>query len=124
MSTNHRRANSKEQFWRRLMREWSRSGLSVRAFCEQHGLAVPTFYAWRRILAERDATADAAATRFVPVQVIAEPLTSPARSTESPPSPGAALELVLGGSRRLRVAPGFDGPTLQRLLTLLEERQP
>jgi hypothetical protein len=31
------------------------------------------------------------------------------------------VELLLGGGRRLRIGPGFDGPTLTRLLALLEE---
>jgi hypothetical protein len=35
-----------------------------------------------------------------------------------------ALELVVGAGRRLRVGPGFDGPTLVRLLALLEEGRP
>jgi hypothetical protein len=32
------------------------------------------------------------------------------------------VELVLGAGRRLRIGPGFDGPTLTRLLALLEGR--
>ena len=97
------------------MRQWRCSGLSVRAFCAAQGLAEPSFYAWRRILALRDA----AAVPFVPLTVKPEP--KPA--TAADPSV-AALELVLNAGRRLRIAPGFDGPTLVRLLTLLEEGQP
>lgn len=29
---------------------WQKSGLSVRAFCKEHGLVETTFYAWRREL--------------------------------------------------------------------------
>ena len=36
----------------------------------------------------------------------------------------AQMELVLGTGQRLRVGVGFDGPTLQRLLALLEEGRP
>ena len=57
MSTNKQRSISKEQFWRRMVRQWRGSGLSVRAFCEEHGLSEPSFYAWRRTLAARDAAA-------------------------------------------------------------------
>jgi len=46
----------------RTLRLWQRSGLSVRAFCEQQDLSQPSFYAWRRTLAERDAQA----VTFVP----------------------------------------------------------
>jgi hypothetical protein len=97
-----------------MLRRWQSSGLSVRAFCEEHGLAVPTFYAWRRTLAEREA-----AVGFVPVQVIPE-----GEPPHTAAGPASSLELVLGAGRVLRVAPGFDGPTLRRLLALLEEGRP
>jgi hypothetical protein len=114
MSTTSQRRASQEQYWRAMLRRWHDSGLSVRAFCEEHGLAVPSFYAWRRTLAQRDA-----AVRFVPVQVTAEP----ELRTMAAGSP-SGLELVLAADRRLRIAPGFDAPTLRRLLALLEEGQP
>ena len=104
----------KEQFWRRWIRQWQRSGLGVQAFCTRHGLAVATFYAWRRTLAQRDTSA----LRFVPVHV------TPAPQPQTTPETPCALELVLDLHRRLRVGPGFDAPTLQRLLALLEETQP
>jgi transposase len=116
MSTHKHRFGSREPFWRRMIRLWRRSGLSVRAFCEREGLAEPTFYAWRRAITERDAVADATATAFVPVRVTDESTTAAAEL-----SPAAALELVVGAGRRLRVGAGFDGPTLLRLLALLEE---
>lgn len=115
MSTINQRRSSKEQFWRTVLKQWQRSGLSVRAYCAQHGLAEPTFYAWRRMVAERDA----AAVRFVPAHVVAEP-----RPPMASDGLAGALELVLGAGRVLRVGSGFDGPTLQRLLALLEEGQP
>jgi transposase len=115
MSTNKQRRASKERFWRTKVRQWRGSGLSVRAYCEEQGLSEPSFYTWRRTLADRDA----AAVRFVPVQVTPEP--TPTTTTAGS---AGALELVLGGGRRLRVGPGFDGPTLTRLLALLEEGRP
>ena len=114
MSTMNQRRASKEQFWRAALRKWRSSGLSVRAYCEEHGLAEPTFYAWRRTLAEGDA-----AVCFVPVQVLAEP-----RAQATTDGAAGGLELVLDAGRVLRVGPGFDGPTLKRLLGLLEEGQP
>src|SRR5262249_20863693 len=112
MSQGKPRDPRKEQFWRRLLRLWQRSGLSVRAFCEQHDLSQPSFYAWRRTLAQRDAQA----ITFVPVEVLPEPL--------PPESQAAGLELVLAGGRLLRIGPAFDEPTLRRLLALLEEQRP
>ncbi len=111
MSTHQQRDGAKERFWRRVVRQWHHSGLSVRAFCADHGLAEPSFYHWRRTLAER-AIPDPA---FVPVRALAE---------ETPLSPGDPIELLLGGGRVLRLGPGFDAGTVQRLLTLLEEGRP
>jgi len=111
MSPRKQRDGAKERFWRRVVRQWHHSGLSVRAFCAEHGLAEPSFYHWRRTLAQRT-TPDLA---FVPVQVVAE---------EPSPSPGSGVELVLGHGRVLRLGPGFDAATVQRLLTLLQEERP
>jgi hypothetical protein len=93
-----------------MVRQWRSSGLSIRDFCADREISEPSFYAWRRTIAQRAS----AATRFVPVQVVAE--TKPT----SEPS-GNGLELVLGTGRVLRVGAGFDEPTLRRLLALLEE---
>jgi transposase-like protein len=81
----------KEQQWRRWIETWRASGLSVRAFCARHGLAQPSFYAWRRELQRRDAERPA----FVPVQVVAD----------APPAQASALEWVLADGRIVRVAP-------------------
>jgi len=115
MSTANQRRSSKERFWRRMVRQWRRSGLSIRDFCAQEQLSEPSFYGWRRAIAQRDAEA----TRFLPVRVVAN---------EKPVTPqdgsSSGLELVLGAGRVLRIGPGFDGPTLRRLLALLGESQP
>ena len=115
MSTNEAQSSSKEQWWRRQVRQWRSSGLSVRAFCAAQGLSEPSFYAWRRTLAQRDT----AAVPLVPLTVTPEP--QPAIAHDSSV---AALELILEAGRRLRIGPGFDGPTLARLLALLEEGRP
>ena len=116
MSTNNQRSSGKERFWRRMVRQCRGSGLSVWGFCEERGLSEPSFYAWRRTLADRDA----AAVRFVPVQVT--PDAKPATKTAD--GSAGAVELVLDAGRRLRIGPGFDGPTVTRLLALLEEGRP
>jgi hypothetical protein len=105
--------SGKEQLWRRMLRQWRSSGLTVRAFCRMHSLSEPSFYSWRRVLAQRDAPAPA----FVPVHVVAEGV-----AADSAPTGG--LELVLGRGRVLRIGPAFDAPTLRRLLVLLEEGRP
>lgn len=115
MSTNNQRSCSKEQYWRTRVRQWRTSGLSVRDFCAEQGLSEPSFYAWRRTLAEREA----AGVQFVPLTVTPE-----VRAAPGADGLAGAVELILGAGRRLRIGPGFDGPTLTRLLALLEERRP
>jgi transposase len=113
--------HSKEQFWRDLLGQWQRSTLSIRAFCAQHGVSEPSFYAWRRTFAQRHQQASRSPTRtarrpgakppaptFVPVQVVPTP---PANTT---------IEVVLGQGRSIRLAPGFDPATLRQLLAILE----
>jgi transposase len=112
MSTGKPRDQKKERFWRAMLQRWRQSGLSVRDFCARRGLTQPSFYAWRRTLAERDAQ-----VQFVPVRLAAEPMAATTNTT-------AALELVLDGRRSLRIGPGFDAATLKRLLALLQEDRP
>jgi hypothetical protein len=106
MAPGRARDERKEQQWRRWIGEWRASGLTVRAFCDRRGLAIPTFYAWRRTLERRAAEQPA----FVPVHVVAD----------AAPAQAGALEVVLRDGRTVRVAPGFDEGTLRRLLVALE----
>jgi hypothetical protein len=99
----------KEQQWRRWIESWRTSGLNVRDFCARHGLAQPSFYAWRRELQRREAEQPA----FVPVSVVGDDL--PARG---------GVEVVLRGGRTVRVGPGFDVTTLRQVVAALEEEQP
>ena len=68
MAPGRTRDEQKERRWRRRVAQWRTSGLSVRDFCVRHGLATPSFYAWRRTLKRRAAEKAA----FVPVQVVAD----------------------------------------------------
>jgi transposase-like protein len=99
----------KEQRWRRLIQLWKNSDLTVRAFCAQHHVTQPSFYAWRRELQQRDA-----ATTFVPVQV--EP--------DDQSAPATPIEVVLAGGRCVRITSGFDPATLRLLLAVLQEVPP
>ena len=51
------RRTEKEEFWRFVLAQWVESGLSAREFCRQEGLSEPSFYAWRRKIADRDGVA-------------------------------------------------------------------
>ena len=120
---------AKEQFWRQMVRCWQDSGLSVRVFCNRRAISEPSFYAWRRILTERDcepgAGSDRSGTngrvealpekpRFVPVRVIAD-------DTASSP-PAAGIEVLLASGTVIRVPRGVDRQTLADVIAALEQR--
>lgn len=50
------RSAEKEQYWREVVDGWRRSGGSVRQWCLGRQVSEPSFYSWRRVLAERDAS--------------------------------------------------------------------
>ena len=105
MAPGRARDERKERQWRHRIEQWKVSGLSVQAFCAQHGLSSASFYHWRCVLERR-----AAEAAFVPVQVVADAV----------PAQASALEVVLADGRAVRVAPGFDAATLRRLLAVLQ----
>lgn len=98
-----------EGTWRDRVARWKASGLSVRAFCRAEGLSEPSFYSWRRTIAERDAAIAAAPSTpaFVPLHVV-----SPA----SPP----ARELILRSGHVLRIPHGCDPDQVRVVLAALE----
>jgi hypothetical protein len=42
--------SAKAEYWQQLLNEQTASGLTARAFCIQKGLAVQSFYQWKRKL--------------------------------------------------------------------------
>jgi hypothetical protein len=51
---NPHRDSGKEQYWRDLLARQAASGLNVARYCQREGLSLPSFYAWRRTIAQRD----------------------------------------------------------------------
>jgi transposase-like protein len=101
------------------MQQWQRSRLSVRAFCQRHHLAEPSFYAWRQLLRQRGVFP---ARPQPPTR--SAPSTPPAFikvTLAAAPNVAEPIEVVLSPQRRLRVHPGFDAATLLALVRLLEE---
>ncbi len=107
---DQRQSNDKEQFWRDMLLLWQSSGQTIRAFCHAQRVSEPSFYAWRRIIAQRERQQPA----FVPVRVTSTP-TTPTSTTSIP------LELVLASGRVVRVPSGFDADTLRQLLAVLHD---
>ena len=128
MSRRGERDRDKERFWRSILRQWRQGGQSIRDFCAAHHLAEPTFYAWRRTIAQRD---DQARRQRHPDRHDSNPgqpdfvllrLADPVAL--DPVAHTATLEVVVAGQRLVRVPVGFDAATLRQLLDVLEETRP
>ena len=107
---NKRRDAGKERWWRDRLKRHAASGLSVREFCGREKLAESAFYAWRRIVAERDGevmTRQRAST-FVPLSVI------------EPSSRETAIEIELAGGRKLRLPSAIAAQRLAEVVHALE----
>jgi len=108
-------ASEREHLWRRRVVEQRTSGLTVRAFCQRHELREPSFYFWRRTLAERD-RAGSLPAEPVFVAVAVPPVPPPAVG------PAAVVEVHLPCGVRVSVTPGCAAGHLAMVLAVLEGR--
>jgi len=111
--------------WTRIVQDQASSGLTVAAFCARRGLAVSTFYPWKRRLA-RGEDSPHPAPAFVEARVVAADLRS-APADLPPDGHGVMIAPAAGpAGRRVLVAPGFDPRLLLDVLGTLEraERTP
>jgi transposase-like protein len=107
--------------WRRLVEDWPDSGLTQEQYCRRHGISVASLHRWRERLRQERAVGfghgrareAAEPVRLVPVDLLAAQL--PSAGVE------ATLRLVFAGDLCLEIAPGFDAPTLRRVVELLRE---
>jgi putative transposase len=97
--------SKKAKKWSDLIRQQQQSGLSVTAFCRQHGFSDQTFYNWRKRLAGSE-----------PVRFALVAADATAAAEQLP------IELLLVSGDRLRIAPGADAATLRTVLNALRER--
>jgi transposase-like protein len=124
-----RRNGEKERFWRQVVGEHSSSGLTVRQYCENRGVSEPSFFAWRRELAQRDTAANKQAKpsrRPVSARVMSQ-RPAPPRFAQLQIAPGelasgACIEIALPAGIRIRVPRGVCQDTLSTVLGTLERR--
>jgi hypothetical protein len=103
--TGARRPRQGEAFWREMVMAWTTSGLGLRRFCREQGLAVSTFGLWRKKLSGKAraeahplaVTADAAFIVSHPDTVPATPTPPPALDSSS--SSRDRVTLSLSGVR-------------------------
>ncbi len=119
MSKEQQRDKEKERFWRGVIAEAARSGMSIREFCRKRKLKEGRFYWWQRVLKERreermmrrrgknHARDGGSQASFALV-------------SDEGGSLDAGIELVLADDRRIRIARGVDEETLRTVLAAME----
>ncbi len=95
--------------WRDLISEQSRSGQTVRAFCDDRGLRDSLFYDWKKRIR------DGEALEFVEVKV-----KGASERGKAEPEQHRGIEIRLNNGRSLLVEAGFDASHLRALLAVLE----
>jgi len=110
------RKRSKENFWRGALRDFADSRQNVRQFCRVRQLSEPSFYAWRRTLAQRDADGAKAARpavtapAFLPIH-----LADPRNAAGDVP-----IEILLASGHRVRLRPPVDRAALVEIVAALQ----
>ena len=104
---------ARRRYWRevdaRVMVEaWRRSARMLSEFADQHGVDPKRIARW----ASRLRSLEPAPVRFHPVRVADDGTASRG---------GGAIEIELSGTRRVRVAHGFEAEDLRRVLAVLAE---
>jgi len=104
------RGVAKEQLWRGQIEGQAASGLSARQWCQREQLSEPSFYAWRRKLAQRDRERSAQGPRavtngFLPIRLTA----------------ASSIELQLPSGLVIRV-PAEETAALRAILEFVEPR--
>jgi len=113
VKTGALRSQQRERFWRKLIAGQRRSGRSVLAWCGEQGVSVPSFYAWRQRLVQRDAERRLGRSSLLPVEIISSV------AGES----GSALEIEWPGGMKVRVRPGCELEILRQVLTMLRQTE-
>ncbi len=113
------RGEERRSYWQAAMELQQQSGLSIRRFCRQEGLAESAFYFWRRELQRgadsslKSSTPKASTSsspNFVPVDI---------KPTSHQSTSSAPLVIELASGTRLNVAEGCSPDLLRTTLELL-----
>ena len=94
------------QLWVERLERFGRANQTVAQFCAAEGVSVPSFYVWKRTLAER--------TTSVPPTLV------PIRLTHSPAAP--PIEVVFPSGTVLRLPADYSPQHLATLVHALEVR--
>jgi len=98
----------RRRLWERRVARWRASGLSMAAYCRQHGLSYWMFVSWRQRI-ERTVTP---ATPLTLIPVVA------------PPPSGGSITIRLPDGIGIEVEPGFDAGVLSAVMRALQMSSP
>ncbi len=113
--------------WSERVKRWKRSGLSAAEFGRREGLKAEQLYWWSWKLGASDPAPAPDEPRFLPVRVVGSLPAAPSRpaaelvTTSSSGGAAAVIEIALPNGRLVRVPPGFDPATLERVLSIAAE---
>lgn len=116
MAKGQERDPKREAYWRRLIGRWRESGLGVRPFCRREKVSEPSFYAWRRVIVERDCQrlpAPQEQPAFVPVVV---------RQDHSQEADRQRITVRLHGGRLVHLPGSMPAARLAEILRAIEGR--
>jgi hypothetical protein len=106
----------KKRYWQQMIREATRSKISIREFCRRNNLREGQFFWWqRRLNGNRQAKA--------PQKPGVSSATSFALVSGDPSASDAGIELILQDGRRLRISRGVDEQTLRAVLAAVEPNE-
>lgn len=120
-----------ERAWRKRMRVYERSGLTIQQFCQQEGLVDHQFSWWRSELKRRAGDSRGANNRPKSASPVRRKKSSKRSTTtavgflpvhiESSLAGSPSVEIVLGQPPRIRVTRGFDAELLREVMRAAEQ---
>lgn len=91
---------SRRQVWAERLNRYHASSQTVKDFCQAENVSVPSFYQWKKKLADAETVAP---PTFVPVNLTTQP--------------GDDLELVLPGGATLKLSVHMSDAAMRKTLT-------
>ena len=95
---------SRHQVWAERLSRYHASSLTVKAFCQAENISVPSFYQWKKKLAQADVLRPPA---FVPVELSGQA--------------GDELDLVLPGGATLKIPEKIDEAAMRKVFAAVVE---
>lgn len=105
MSSEKNYSHSRREYWRGVIEQWELNNLSGKKFCKEQGLALPSFYKWRRKLDYKPMKKKPEASDFLEVSIPAS----------------APVQITLSGGAVIGINNSAKSDLLTRVFTSLRE---